>query len=286
MRVAATAIGKLLLLSAAIIGSVQIFRLFLLPEIQSAFLLGDTLTSAVRRAGILLCAVLAYWGVVRLTERRAVVELHVAPGAIALGAMTGAALISITTLSLFATGIYQVTGMRGFQAELAGVAGLIFVAAVLEEITYRCVLFRLLEEAWGTLPALWLQSLIFAVMHLGNIEGADPVAAVTTVISGTLIGAFWTLVFVHSRNLWVVGANHAAWNFSIILTGLPLSGLEDWRSLAPIESRYNGPDWLTGGVFGPEDSLITIGVMCVSIVLLLAAAYKRNRITTGSAQTA
>jgi len=286
MRVAATAIGKLLLLSAAILGAVQLFRLILLPEIQSAFLLDDTLTSAVRRTGILLCAVLAYGGVVRLTEKRAVAELHVAPGAIALGAMTGAALISITTLSLFATGICQVTGMRGFHAELAGVAGLIFVAAVLEEITYRCVLFRLLEEAWGTMPALWLQSLIFAVMHLGNIEGADPVAAVTTVISGTLIGAFWTLVFVLSRNLWVVGANHAAWNFSIILTGLPLSGLEDWRTLAPIESRYNGPDWLTGGVFGPEDSVITIGVISVSIVLLTAAAYRLNRIMAGSAQTA
>ena len=51
-------------------------------------------------------------------------------------------------------------------------------------------------------------------------------------------------------------------------------------SLAPIESRYNGPDWLTGGVFGPEDSVITIGVMSASIVLLIAAAYKRNRITT------
>lgn len=286
MRVAATAIGKLLLLSAAIIGSVQVFRLLLLPEIQSAFQLGDTLTSAVRRAGILLCAVLAYWGIVRLTEKRAVDELRVVPGAIALGAMTGAALISIATLSLFATGIYQVTGMRGFQAELASVAGLIFVAAVLEEITYRCVLFRLLEEAWGTVPALWLQSLIFSVMHLANIEGADPVAAVTTVISGTLIGAYWTLVFVHSRNLWVVGANHAAWNFSIILTGLPLSGLEDWRSLAPVESRYNGPDWLTGGVFGPEDSIITIGVMSITIVLLIAAAHKSNRTTTGSGQAA
>lgn len=52
MRIAAMAIGKLLLLSAAILGAVQIFRLLLLPEIQSAFLLGDTMTSAVRRAGI------------------------------------------------------------------------------------------------------------------------------------------------------------------------------------------------------------------------------------------
>lgn len=229
---------------------------------------------------------LAYWGVVRFTERRAVAELHVAPGAIALGAMTGAALISITTLSLFATGIYEVTSMRGFHAGLAGVAGLIFVAAVLEEIIYRCVLFRLLEEAWGTVPALWLQSLVFAVMHLGNVEGAGQVAALTTVISVTLIGAFWALVFVHTRNLWVVGANHAAWNFSIILTGLPLSGLEDWRSLAPIESRYNGPDWLTGGVFGPEDSVITIGVMCVCVALLLAAAHRRNRIVRAGAQAA
>jgi hypothetical protein len=49
---------------------------------------------------------------------------------------------------------------------------------------------------------------------------------------------------------------------------VPLSGIEDWRTLAPIESRYAGPDWLTGGMFGPESSLLVIVTTTVAVVLL------------------
>lgn len=276
-RVAVLAIGKMLLVLATIAGAMHLFRLLLLPQIQSAFHLGEADTSAVRRVGILLVVILAYWAVVRLIEKRAIVELRFAPRGIVLGALSGATLISVTTLSLFAAGIYEVTAVRGLQSGLLGVGSVILIAAMLEEVMFRGVLFRMLENIWGTLPALWIQSLLFALPHLENVEGAGLVASLTTVISVMLIGAFWALVFVHTRNLWIVGVNHAAWNFAIMLTGLPLSGLEDWRGLAPFESRYNGPDWLTGGVFGPENSALTVGVIVVCLVVLFHEARKRKR---------
>lgn len=267
----------MLLVLATIIGAMHLFRLLLLPQIQSAFHLSEADTSAVRRVGILLVVILAYWAVVRLIEKRAIVELRFAPRGIVLGALSGAALISVTTLSLFAAGIYEVTAVRGLQSGLLGVGSVILIAAMLEEVMFRGVLFRMLENIWGTLPALWIQSLLFALPHLENVEGEGLVASLATVISVMLIGAFWALVFVHTRNLWIVGVNHAAWNFAIMLTGLPLSGLEDWRKLAPFESRYNGPDWLTGGAFGPENSALTIGVIVVCLVVLFHEARKRRR---------
>lgn len=271
------AIGKMLLVLATIAGAMHLFRLLLLPQIQSAFHLGEAGTSAVRRVGILLIVILAYWAVVRLIEKRTIVELRFAPRGMLLGALSGAALISMTTLSLFATGIYEVTAIRGLQSGLLGVGSVILIAAMLEEVMFRGVVFRMLENIWGTLPALWIQSVVFALPHLGNVEGAGVVASLTTATSVTLIGAFWALIFVNTRNLWIVGVNHAAWNFSIMLTGLPLSGLAEWRELAPFESRYNGPDWLTGGVFGPENSAITIGVIVVCLVVLFREARKRMR---------
>lgn len=276
-RIAALAIGKMLLVLAAIIGAVQVFRLLLLPQIEAAFHLDATAISAVRRTGILLAALLAYWVAVRLIERRAIVELRFAPRGIALGALFGAALISITTLSLFAAGIYEVTAVRGLHSGMLGVAGAILVAAMLEELAFRGVLFRMLESTWGTLPALVVQSLLFAAQHLANVEGADLAATLTTMVSVTLGGALWTLIFVHTRNLWIAGANHAAWNYAIFLTGLPLSGVEDWRAMAPFESRYNGPDWLTGGAFGPENSVLAIGVLAVTVVVLFREARRRKR---------
>jgi hypothetical protein len=94
-------------------------------------------------------------------------------------------------------------------------------------------------------------------------------------VSVTLLGLLWGGLFVLARNLWVVAANHAAWNFTILLSGVPLSGIEDWRALAPFESRYAGPDWLTGGMFGPEGSLLVIVSTTVAVALLLRAARRR-----------
>ena len=84
-------------------------------------------------------------------------------------------------------------------------------------------MFRILEDAWGSLPALWLQSLFFAVLHIANVvDRASTTELITTVVSGTLVGALWTLIFIYSRSLWVAGTNHAAWNFVIVLSGAPL----------------------------------------------------------------
>jgi uncharacterized protein len=270
---------RLLIAFIAILGSVHLFRLLLLPAIQTAFHPGDAVTSLLRRTGIFLFAVLAYWAYVRFFEKRKVDELRLAPFAIALGGLSGSLLIVISMLLIFACGAYEVTAYQGLQNGLLGVAGLILIAAVLEEIVFRCVLFRILENAWGTMPALWLQSLIFALMHIANVEGrASTQELVTTVVSGTLIGALWTLVFVYSRNLWAVAANHAAWNFTIILAGLPLSGIEGWRSVAPILSEYRGQAWLTGGVFGPEDSIVTIVIVAASCAALLYRAKRKGRL--------
>jgi uncharacterized protein len=282
MRVAKQVLLRLLVASLAIVASVLLVRFLLLPGIEAVFHPGESMTSTLRRTGIFLFVLLAYWAYVRLYEKRAATELRPAPLGIAFGALSGALLISITTLSLFALGIYEMTTYRGLQSALPGVAGVIWVAAFLEEVIYRGVLFRILEEAWGTSAALWLQALIFGAMHLANAE-ASISELMTTFVSVTLIGAFWTFLYVHTRNLWVVSANHAAWNFAIILTGVPLSGIEDWRAAAPIESRYNGPAWLTGGVFGPENSIITIAVVCLSLAVLVHQARKRNRLVLARA---
>ena len=287
-RLAKQALLGLLLALAAIVGAVQLVRLLLLPAIQSVFHPGDAATSLLRRSGIFLCAVLAYWAYVRFIEKRVASELRIAPRSIALGAISGSLLIAIALLPMFALGAYDVGAYRGLQPGLLGVAGVIVVAAVLEELIYRCILFRILENALGTLPAMWLQSLVFALMHIANIEDrANTQELVTTVVAGTLIGAFWTLVFVHTRNLWAVAANHAAWNYTIILAGVPLSGIESWRQLAPLASNCRdhacGPAWLTGGVFGPEDAWITIAMVAVGVLAMLYWARRKHRLVAAGA---
>lgn len=279
IRVAKKLFLKLLIALAAIFVSVQFFRLLLLPGLQTLFDLDASATSMLRRTGIFLCVLIAYWAFVKFYERRAATELRIAPIGIAAGALSGALLIAIATLPLFAFGVYEVTFYRGPQSGLLGVAAVILIAAFLEEVVYRGVLFGLLEEAIGTNWALWLQSLIFSAMHLGNNSDADLHAILLNLVSGTLIGAFWTYIFIQTRNLWIVAANHAAWNYAIILTGTPLSGIDSWLSVAPFDSTYHGPFWLSGGVFGPEDSIVTIFIVivCLAVQMRMLRNSKREK---------
>ncbi|MFN0205327.1 MAG: lysostaphin resistance A-like protein [Planctomycetota bacterium] len=232
--------------------------------------------SAFRRAGILLSAIAGYWAFVHWHEKREATELRLRSVHLMLGGAGGAVMVALPIAVLFALGAYEKVLFRGVSPALLSVAVLIAIAAVLEELVYRCLLFRLLERALGTGIALAVQALIFAVWHLENVDQGASRDVVTMLVSVTLLGLLWAVLFVLARNLWVVAAHHAAWNFTILLSGVPLSGIEDWRALAPFESRYAGPDWLTGGMFGPESSLLVIVSTTVAVVLLLRAARRRG----------
>lgn len=276
LGVTARMLGSLLLGGIAVLGSIFLFRQGLLPLIDTAFRPAPEWLSALRRAGILVAAIAGYWAYTHWYEKREASELRLRPICLMLGGASGAVLAAIPIAVLFALGAYELVLFRSASSALLGVAVLIGIAAFLEELIYRCLLFRVLERAWGTGVALAVQSVIFALVHLGNVEHGGAGEIATMLVSVTMLGLLWAGVFILTRNLWVVVANHAAWNFTILLSGVPLSGIEDWRDLAPLETRYAGPDWLTGGMFGPESSLLVIMSVTVAVVLLLGVARRHG----------
>lgn len=275
-RVVARALGSLVLGGVAVLGSIFIFREGLLPLIEAVFQPGPEWLSAVRRAGILLAAIAGYWVYVHWYEKRKATELSLQPVHLILSGASGAALVALPIAVLFVLGAYKLVLARSASPALLGVAVIIGIAATLEELVYRCLLFRVLESAWGTGVALVVQAALFALQHLENIRHGSVGDAVTMLVSVTVLGLLWAGLFALTRNLWVPVAHNAAWNFTILLSGVPLSGIEDWRALAPLESRYAGPNWLTGGMFGPESSLLVIVSTTVAVGLLLRAAWQRG----------
>lgn len=276
LRLAARMLGSLLVGAVAVLGAVIVFRQGLLPLIDAVFEPGPVWLSACRRAGIFLAALAGYWAYVHWYERRKVTELRVQPLGLLVGGASGALLVAAPIALLFAVGAYELVRFRGAALDLLEVAALIGIAATLEELVFRCLLFRVLEGAWGTVAALVSQAVLFAVQHLENVEGGSAGDVTAMLVSVTVLGLLWAGLFILARNLWVTAAHHAAWNFTILLSGVPLSGIEDWRAVAPLESRYAGPDWLTGGMFGPEGSLLVIVTTTAALVLLLRAAARRG----------
>jgi membrane protease YdiL (CAAX protease family) len=185
-----------------------------------------------------------------------------------LAALLGAASIGVTIACLYATGRYELAAYRGFPSAF-DVLGTLWVAAVLEEIAFRCLLFRLLEQAFGTRVALVTSALVFGVAHLQN-GGAGPLSFATV----TLAGLMWGGVFALSRNLWVTAAHHCFWNATIFATGVILSGETEFQAGAPFVTRTHGSAFWTGGAFGPENSPITIVVMIVACIVLGRLVWK------------
>jgi len=281
LRGAARMLGSLLLGGAAILGSILAFRQGVLPLIDTMFQPGPEWLSAFRRAGIILAAIAGYWAYVHWHEKREATELRLQPIRLLLGGAGGALLVGLPIAALFGLGAYELVLFRGASSALLGVAVLIGIAATLEELAYRCLLFRVLERAWGTAAALAVQAVLFALRHVENIEHGGAGDMALMLVAVTILGLLWAAVFVLTRNLWVAVANHAAWNFTILLSGVPLSGIEDWRAQAPLETRLAGPDWLTGGIFGPESSLLVIASATVAVVLLLRAARRNGAFLRG-----
>jgi hypothetical protein len=67
-------------------------------------------------------------------------------------------------------------------------------------------------------------------------------------------------------------ALHIGWNFSFVFWGTIVSGATEFSSF--IESDLEGPVLITGGKFGPENSIITF---LLSLMLFIAAYYKTSK---------
>lgn len=275
-RIAAGTLLSLLLGGVAVLGAIALVRQGLVPLVDAWFHPGAATLSIVRRSGIFAAALLGYAAYVQLSEHRPVVELHPRPLRVLVGGAGGAAMIGLPIAALFAVGAYRLLSFRGLSPALWGVAALIVIAAMLEELMYRALLFRVLERGFGTALALVAQALVFALMHVENLAHGSAIDIATLLVSCTVTGLLWAALFVLTRNLWVGVAHHAAWNFTILLSGAPLSGIDDWRALAPLASRYAGPAWLTGGSFGPEGSWPVIATTMLATAWLLRLAWHRG----------
>ena len=150
MRLAARTLFALLLGGVAVLGSIFVFRQGLLPLIDAWFQPDAGTLSAIRRIGILLAAVAGYWGYVRWHEKSRAIELKPRLLGVPLGAASGALMVVLPMSLLFAIDAYEPLLFRGASSALWGVAALIVIAATLEELVYRCLLFRVLERSTGT----------------------------------------------------------------------------------------------------------------------------------------
>ncbi|YCK40010.1 CPBP family intramembrane glutamic endopeptidase [Actinomadura sp. ATCC 39365] len=189
------------------------------------------------------------------------------------GMLLGSGLFIGLMVLIAAFGGWQELSWGSFGGFL-GAAGLMASVAVAEELLFRGVVFRIMEERTGTVIALVVSMLLFGAMHLVN-GNATLWGAFAIALTG---GAMLAAAYVATRSLWLPIGLHFAWNFAQAgIFGVTVSG-----SAVPPEGLLNvtlsGPTALTGGVFGPEASLFALLVCMVPTILLLRRAARAGRI--------
>jgi hypothetical protein len=213
---------------------------------------------------------------VRLTERRAVTELSLrgAGRETAVGLLISAAMMTTVIGLIAATGNYRLTGVGSVGSTLAvlGIAGLF--AGVVEEVIFRAIVFRVLEEWLGSWTALVVSAAIFGALHLGNADATVWGAVAIALEAGIMLGVMYML----TRRLWLVMAVHAGWNFvqgGVFGADVSGTGAED---VGLVTEQLTGPVWLSGGGFGPEASVFAVLLGVGVAVVFLRAAIARGRV--------
>jgi membrane protease YdiL (CAAX protease family) len=226
-------------------------------------------------AGLLvLCAVMlaAYVLGVRLMEKRAAVELSPRPGAInfLVGVALGTVLFTVVIAILVGLGNGRIGPFQGF-AGIPIALALAVGAAVGEEIIFRGVVFRILEQSLGTGVAVLLSGALFGLLHAGN-HGAS---AISTLAIALEAGVLLALAYAATGNLWLPIGLHLGWKFTE--GGVFSQAVSGGTQHGVIEATLHGSPLMTGGAFGPEASLVAMAVSLAASLALAGVVARSGR---------
>ena len=186
----------------------------------------------------------------RRVEHRTPDEIAPHGAGLLRGLGIGAALVLAVSGLLLAAGAFTVTGSQHWSVMLKPLPEQVMVA-IMEELLFRAVLFRITEQRWGTRTALVVNVLLFALAHLPN-EHVSALGVLNTGVAALGFCAAWML----TRNLWLPVGLHLAWNYLFDgVIGVPVSGhaARGW-----LQVQTQGPEWLSGGAYGVEASAATL----------------------------
>ena len=225
-----------------------------------------------------ILAIVAYRYLFNIYEKRDITELSTRGMGrhLLLGVLLGAALQALTILVIYLNGGYTVVSVNPVQYMIPPLT-MAITAAIVEEILFRGILFRILEEKWGSYVGLGVSALIFGALHLANPNSSLVTAIGLAIQAGLLLG----VAYMFTRNLWFPIAIHFAWNFTeTAVFGANVSG--NALSKTWLTSRISGPEWITGGAFGPEGSVQATLFCLAATIVLLSYCLKKGQVVKPS----
>ena len=189
-------------------------------------------------------------------------------------------LLSLLQMGVIAL-VYQVSGIGTFELNELSLEPILFILGLFpfwllqggtEEVATRGWLLTRIAARANIPLAIAISSSLFGILHLGN-SGVTFLSVLNIVLDGVLAG----LLLIYTDSIWLVVAQHGTWNYvQGNLLGFQVSGTGADASIFSF-TMGSGPDWLTGGEFGAEGSIITTLVLLVSLVIVYHLGERKEK---------
>lgn len=185
------------------------------------------------------------------------------------GFLSGLLMISFVVLVMFTIGKAEFIAQNNTNNSF-GLVGIVFLFLIgfviqggTEEILARGWQFQVIGARYTPLLGLIISSVIFALLH--GLNNGITLIAILNLLFFAILLAVYTLRY---NSLWAACGWHSAWNWTMsCVYGLNVSGQRMDNSFLKI--NFTGPEFLSGGAFGPEGSIITTLLLVVSIIILV-----------------
>lgn len=190
------------------------------------------------------------------------------------GFSLGLALFLLILLGLVVLGQYRLESIHLNPYSLAFVVFTIpfwILQGTAEELVTRAWLIPQLAKRTNLKVAIIISSSLFTLLHLGN-----PGITFLSAIDLFLFGVAMSLYLLKTDTIWGIGGIHGAWNFAQgNLFGVLVSGQSSGTSIMRFTPQGN-QDWLSGGSFGIEGSIVSSIILFLLILYLAHQLKKEN----------
>jgi uncharacterized protein len=213
----------------------------------------------------------SYYYLFRLYDKREITELslkHLTKEMFG-GFFFGFSTISLSIFILYLLGHYQAFSITTTHYSARMFTVLIF-AAIVEDLFHRGLILRVLENWLGTNIAIVIAMLV-ELQHISN-----PNFKLFDLLLYLIWGFTMAMMFIYTKRVWLPYFFHIGWNFSQPFYGSNLTGANDFGTI--IQSKFTGPELLTGGAFGIEGSIFTLSFLLFIGIALYYLAKRDGKI--------
>jgi uncharacterized protein len=228
-------------------------------------------------ASLLFAAIAVNWLTMRIFESRPLADIglwwnRASADNLAFGLAGGMGAGCLVLVPALAAGLCR---LERVPDEPFSLPTLLFVVVLLvagaagEELFFRGYGFQALVASAGAYATVVPVGILFALLH-GNNPHANWFGIANTAGFGILFGC----AFVRSRDLWLPIGLHFGWNFTLLLLGVPISGLR--MNVTGHAMVWSAGRWWSGGDYGPEASVLTSLVLAALFAYIYKAPVRRQ----------